>query len=244
MNNRILWLITARSGSKGVRDKNIKKLGVFPLMAYKIKAALAIDTTKNVWVSTDSEEYGEIAKSYGASVPFIRPANISTDTAKSVDVVLHAMEFAEENGYEYDFVGLLEPTTPFIKALDLLKAVNKLSNEEEAESIVAVRHTRPSTFYIQEEASYLTKIADNISKENVLRRQEEKKEITPSGGFYISKWNAFKENKNFYTNKTLSYVLPEVNSIEIDEPLDWIWAEFLLEKEVISASDIFEVKKT
>lgn len=241
LDKRVLWILAARSGSKSIQNKNIKLLAGQPLLSYRIKSALAFADKEDVIISTDSEQYAQIAESCGAKVPFIRPAELASDNAKSVDVVLHAMNWAESTGRVYDAVGLLEPTSPFITSKQLIGAVNSLFMEPEAESIVAVRETRPSTFYIQPNEKYLDKISYNITNQGSLRRQEEKQEITPSGGFYISKWDIFKQNKTFYSGKTLAFLVPDINGLEIDELLDWTWAEFLIEKKIINIDDLVKV---
>ena len=238
----ILWLITARSGSKSVPHKNIKILGQLPLLAYRIRSARAIANQEDVWISTDSQEYADLAQSFGATVPFIRPKKLATDNAKSVDVVLHAMECAEKLGRKYSAIGLLEPTAPFITAEQLGKAVKQLFVDQETECIVAVRKVRPSTFYVQNEAKYLDILATNIRQQGILRRQDERPEITPSGGFYIAKWDRFKTNMSFYTDKTIPYLVNDIHGLEIDETIDWLWAEFLIKESMIKQSDIFEVK--
>lgn len=238
----VLWLIAARSGSKGIPHKNIKILGTLPLLAYRIKSVRAFARQEDVWISTDSQEYAEIARSFGATIPFIRPEKLAADNAKSIDVVLHTIEFAENHGKKYTAIGLLEPTAPFITAEHLYQAVEQLFADEEAENIVAVRKVRPSTFYVQEEARYLKILADKIRQQGVFRRQDEKTEITPSGGFYIAKWDSIKMNKSFYTAKTLSYLVPNIHGLEIDETIDWLWAEFLIKENIINQSDMFEMK--
>lgn len=236
---KILWLIAARSGSKSVPHKNIRELAGLPLLAYRIKTAAAIARKEDVWISTDSQEYADIAKRYGATVPFLRPEELAGDLAKSVDVVLHAMEYAEKLGFSYEAIGLLEPTSPFVPSSALSDAAELLLNDEEADAIVAVRQVRPSTFYVQEEGKYLDVLARNIREAGVLRRQDEKREVTPSGGFYIAKWNSFKREKTFYTEKTLSWLLPDENSLEIDEPMDWLWAQFVLERQIVKAESLW-----
>jgi CMP-N,N'-diacetyllegionaminic acid synthase len=233
MNNDILWLIPARSGSKSIKDKNIKALHKIPLLNYRVKSALSFSKNENVWISTDSEEYAKIAINAGATAPFIRPENLSSDTSSSSDVVLHAMMTAQKMGLNYSFIGLLEPTSPFVYYQDLINAYLQLKNNSNSESIVAVKETRPNTFFIQEENEYLTAISQRIMKADKVGRQFFNKEITPSGGFYISKWDKFLISKTFYTEKTLSYMLPEESSIEIDEAMDWTWAEFLIKEQII-----------
>jgi len=238
--NNVLWLIPARSGSKGIPDKNIRKLNGIPLLAYRIKTAISISDPQNVWISTDSPEYGKIAMSYGARMPFLRPDDLASDHASSMDVVLHAMEYAKNLGQKFEFIGLLEPTSPFVYYQDILKAIKKLQTNKEATSVVAVRESKPNSFFVQEEAEYLNILGDRIRRAASLGRQFFKREITPSGGFYISKWDDFFIEKTFYTSKTLPYELNEGSSLEIDEMMDWHWAEFLLKDKIIDIHKIYK----
>ena len=191
MGKDILWIIAARSGSKSIINKNIKLLNNIPLIEYRIKSALSIAEKNQVWVSTDSNEYASIAIKAGAKVPFIRPDYLSNDTASSNDVVLHATNFAEKSGLKFNFIGLLEPTSPFVYFSDLLNSLNTLKKNKDASSIVAVEETRPNTFFIQNESEYLSELAIRLTGNENLGRQEFKKQITPSGGFYISRWNGW-----------------------------------------------------
>lgn len=230
MEKKVLWLIAARSGSKSIPDKNIKILGNQPLISYRIQSALNTLNSKDVWVSTDSEKYAQIAKEYGAEIPFLRPDYLASDDASSVDVVIHAMDYAFSHGKKYDFIGLLEPTSPFVQSSDLDKAIELLGNKENATAIVATVESRPNRIFIQKEGAYLSELAENLKMYKKLGRQSFGKEITPSGGFYISKWEAFFESKSFYTERTLSYLVDDISGLEIDEPLDWQFAEFIIEK--------------
>lgn len=225
---KVLWLVTARSGSKSVPHKNIRKLNGLPLLAYRVKSALATDYPEAVWISTDSEEYADVARSYGAEVHFLRPVELAQDHSTSVDVVLHAMSYANEQHCAFDFIGLLEPTSPFISATQLNAAVYQLANTDEAHAIVAVKESRPNTIFVQDEARYLNILARNISDLSKIGRQEFKKQITPSGGFYIAKWDAFLQDKSFYTEKTLSFLVDDLAALEIDEPVDFLFAEFIV----------------
>jgi CMP-N,N'-diacetyllegionaminic acid synthase len=225
---KVLWLVTARSGSKSVPHKNIKKLNGVPLLAYRIKSALATDYPESVWISTDSQEYADVARLYGAQVHFLRPAELAQDHSSSVDVVLHAMSYADEEHYAFDFIGLLEPTSPFISATQLNAALYQLASTSEANSIVAVKESRPNTIFIQDDARYLSILARNISGLSKVGRQEFKKQITPSGGFYIAKWESFLREKSFYTEKTLPFLVDDVAALEIDEPIDFFFAEFII----------------
>lgn len=236
---KILWLIAARSGSKSIPDKNIKLLGGYPLISFRIKSALATEFSKDIWVSTDSELYARISEEFGANIPFIRPEILATDYASSIDVVLHAMHFATECNLKYDYIGLLEPTSPFITNIQLDSALNILNSSNEASAIVAIRESRPNRIFIQEESLYLTELANNIQSLTKIGRQFFKKEITPSGGFYISKWDSFLEDKTFYSQTTLGFNVDDISGLEIDEPLDWKFAEFIIEKELFDINQLF-----
>jgi len=240
MIEKVLWLITARSGSTGIKDKNIKELQGLSLIAYKIKTALTISSKENVWVSTDSEKYAVIAERYGAQVPFLRPKKLASSESSSIDVVLHAMDYAHQIGKKYSFIGLLEPTSPFVYYADIGKALTKLYLNNKAEAIVAVRESRPNTIFIQEEREYLDVISERIENNKLLGRQFFKPEITPSGGFYISRWDNFIQNKSFYTKNTIAYKVPLESELEIDEPIDWLWAEFLLEKNIVDITKLWK----
>lgn len=230
MTPKVLWLVTARSGSKGLPGKNVKPLGGRPLLAHRVVSAREIAPKEDVWISTESAEYARIAESFGASAPFLRPEELATDSAKSADVALHAMRFAETAGRKYGAIAVLEPTSPFITSAELFGAAELLFSDPKADAVVATRRVRPSTFYVQEESRYLDKVARNIASAGALRRQDEKPEITMSGGFYIAKWEFFKKHATFYSERTLAYTVPNLHGLEIDEPADWAWAEYLVEK--------------
>lgn len=234
MNKKILWLIVARSGSKSISNKNIVLLGGHPLLSYRIHAAKNTKRHNEIWISTDSVEYADIAIKYGAKAPFLRPKKLSDDFSNSLDVVQHAMEFAQKNHLTFDFIGLLEPTSPFITSVQLDEAIQNLINEPDAESIVAVRESRPNTIFIQEETKYLVQIAKEIENIKLVGRQNFSKQITPSGGFYISRWDCFLEQKTFYTSKTLGFLVDNIAGIEIDEPIDFSFANFLIETNIIN----------
>jgi len=232
MKKEILWLLAARSGSKSIPNKNIKLLGDHPLLSFRIKSVLKSKFKHDLWISTDSKDYALIAKNYGAEAPFLRPDELSNDNSSSIDVVLHAMNHAKNKGKEYDFIGLLEPTSPFIKTEDLDAALNLLQNDEDATAIVAVKESRPNKIFIQKKSKYLTELSVNLDDLKKLTRQSFDKEITPSGGFYISRWDSFISYKSFYNKKTLAYEVDEISGINIDEPIDWNFAEFVFKNKL------------
>lgn len=226
MQHSILWLITARSGSKGLPGKNILPLGGIPLLAWRISRAY--DCGGDVWLSTDSEEYATIGQRYGAVTPFLRPTELSCDKAAVTDVCLHAMKFAESNGNRWDLLGLLQPTSPFVTAQSLRNAVRLLETQPAAMGAVAVRHSHPNTQFIQPESFWLDVLARRLAAMADTRRQAMPREITPCGGFYLTRWDSFIKNPTFYVEKTLAVHLQYPEALDIDSEMDFAFAEFLL----------------
>ena len=163
-------------------------------------------------------------------MPFIRPKQLAEDKTSTTEVVLHAMNHAKQQSFKFDYIAVLEPTSPFISEIDLNKAISKLNETIGAKSIVSVKESRPNKIFIQDEAPYLDLISEQIRFFEKLGRQEFKMQITPSGGFYIAKWESFLLDKTFYTSKTLAYLVNEIAGLEIDEPIDFEFAEFLVNR--------------
>ena len=230
----VLFLILARSGSKGVPGKNVYPLDGLPLIAYRILTARQSKLSHDLIVSTDSPEYAKIANEFGARTPFLRPAELATDQAKSSDACMHAIDWLEKNeNLKWKYLCLLEPTGPFTKIEWIEEAIEKIAIEN-ASTIVACRHASPHPVFIQDEDPYLTKFFHSISSLNNLNRQNLKKQITPSGNFYISTLENFKKTKNFYNEDTMSFLVPEPFSLEIDSLMDLEWAKFLMDKKIIT----------
>ncbi|MFO0106485.1 MAG: acylneuraminate cytidylyltransferase family protein, partial [Burkholderiales bacterium] len=124
---RVLALVPARSGSKGLPDKNIRPLGGKPLLAWPIAAALAAQRVDRVIVSTDSAHYADLARAAGADVPFLRPTALASDTAPSIDFILHAVDTLAAADEHYDYLLLLEPTSPLTEASDIDRALSALA---------------------------------------------------------------------------------------------------------------------
>ena len=230
---KILWIVTARSGSKSIKHKNIKLLNGKPLMSYIIRSVIKSKYSEYVYISTDSLKYAKIAEKFGAKFEFLRPKDISSDSSSSNDAVLHLIKEINAESFNFDYVGLLEPTTPFISSEHINNAVAAITSDTSALSLIAVKKNRPNSFFIQDDDKYLTGIYKNILKKNSLVRQAFKDQITPCGGLYISSWSNFLKEKSFYTKKTIPFLIEEINSIEIDEPLDFMFAEFLIKNNYI-----------
>ena len=146
---KTLGIIPARSGSKGLKNKNILTFAGKPLIAWTIEAGINSEL-QDIIVSTDCEKIAELSKSYGADIPFIRPKSLASDTASSADVILHAIEQLSNRGKSYDYVFMLEPTSPLRDASDINRALHQLKSSEHGEAIVGITRMprKPPTSFI------------------------------------------------------------------------------------------------
>jgi CMP-N,N'-diacetyllegionaminic acid synthase len=228
-NKTFLAIVPARSGSKGLPDKNIKSISGKPLMAWSIEAGLKSKYIDKLIVSTDSEKYAEIAKYFGAEVPFIRPNKISTDTSSRKDVIKHALDFFIRKNKLYDYIVFLEPTSPLTTEVDIDISIEKLLLDKSAESIVGVSLSEAShpDFLVNLKNGFLNFINEN-QKSSVIRRQDLEDLYFYDGTLYISEVDKYLE-KEFYHEKTLGYVTPKWKSLEIDDMYDFIMVEAIMQ---------------
>lgn len=222
----MLAVIPARGGSRGVPGKNIKELAGKPLIAYTIKASLDSNIFQKVIVSTDSKEIADVAISYGAEVPFLRPAEISGDMISSDDVILHALSYYRQQGINYDMVCKLQPTSPFRNS-EHLKEAYQLFCEKKADFLVSVCECEHSPLWsgtIGEDMRL-----DNFISEEVKRacRQEMPTYYRLNGAIYMGKTEKFCANKNFLGKNCVAYLMGQKVSIDIDTFFDFEMAEFL-----------------
>lgn len=233
---KVLWLITARAGSKGIPKKNIKPLAGVPLMGYVISSLLTFAKPEDVIVSTDSPEFAAIARELGSSVPYLRSPSLANDNTKSVDVALDIMEWAEAQGRQYDVIAIVQPTSPFTKPEYYLQALELFKDDPQAAGIISVKKLGAQCYYAQKIDKYLTETANKVNSSGLTRRQDVGEYITPSGGFFIAKWDLVKVHKTFYFDNTLPFVIPEHYAVDLDEPVDWMMAEFLLEQNLVEVT--------
>lgn len=223
---RILGIIPARAGSKSIKSKNIKLLGGKPLIGYTIESALRSEYLTDILVSTDGQEIAEVAKSYNIKVPFLRPEYLSSDQAKSIDVVIHALEFMEKAGEKYDAVCLLQPTSPFRPEKMIDGAINEY-RKLKADSLISVidvpHHFNPH--WVFEEANDgLLQIATG-EKEIITRRQELPKAFVRDGCIYITQREIILNRKSFFGDRLIKYSNDSDIHINIDTMDDWQKAE-------------------
>lgn len=219
---KIIGIIPARSGSKGLKDKNIKELCGKPLIAYTIEAAEQSGVFDCIMASTDSEKYARIAREHGASVPFLRSSENSSDKSGSWDVVREVLAKLNE---KFDIVVLLQPTSPLRTAQHIKEAI-ELFFEKDADTVCSVCETPHPMFWCNTLNEDLS-IMDFIKKEYQKRRQELPKSYTLNGAIYICK-TKYIDNLDFYSNKSFAYVMNKNSSIDIDENLDFQLCELII----------------
>ena len=229
---RVLFLITARGGSKSVPNKNLRKLGGISLVGFRALSARKSKYCTRLIISTDSPRIQEEAGRYGVEVPFTRPSELATDTATSVDVIAHAMHWIEtETGEQYDAVMLLEPSSPFTRPFDYDNAVD-LMVERDANVVLGVREMEMNSAFVtpMDERQRISQLIEQMRDIKALRRQDFPKEYTINGALYLFKWDFFKPHMTLYHDRDRSYgyCMDRLYSINIDEMIDLRWAEFLV----------------
>lgn len=225
---KILYLIPARGGSKGVPGKNIKELGGMPLIAHSIGHALAVAPAEDVVVSTDSEEIKSVAEKYGANVPFLRPEALATDTAGSREVMLHAVDFFAREGREYDTIVLLQPTSPLRDPQDIERAV-ELFKERRPDMVVSVSEAASNPYYNAFEPDKEGYLKISKGKGGITRRQDAPKVWEFNGAIYVIDVAALRERKLAQFERILPYPTSPETSQDIDTEIDFLICEKLLE---------------
>lgn len=223
----VLALVPARGGSKGLPGKNVRSLCGRPLMKWSVDAGLASRFVDLVVVSTDSQDIAEVATASGASVPFLRPAELSGDAASSVDVVIHALDFLAQGGKIFDIVVLLEPTSPLRDSSDIDQAVQKMVDAHASAivSVCRVESSHPAFVFRQSSDGRLIPFMERPP--TGLRRQEIEPMFFLDGSIYASEVQALRERRSFYHSDTIAYEVPKWKSFEIDDLEDFQIVEAL-----------------
>ena len=232
---KILAVIPARGGSKGLKNKNIKKLCGHPLIAWTIKRAKRSKFIKRVIVSTDSKKILNISKKYGASVPFIRPKKYATDKANDFVVLKHAIDFFKNNGEYFDYIIMLQPTSPLRELEDIDNSIKKIlkGNFESLVSVSKLDVHHPRFIYSIKDKDNLVPFLKK-KRGSDIRRQDIEPLYFLEGSIYISKIKSLMKYKSFYHGKTKSYKMPKWKSLEIDDTEDLDIAELYIKKKKIT----------
>lgn len=237
-NKRVLALIPARSGSKGLPGKNIRMLGGKPLLAWPISAARTSRYVDRIILSTDSSDYAKVGLEYGADVPFLRPAELAADTSPSIDFIVHMIETLKQAGDEYDFLVLLEPTSPLTEGRDVdhaLEALDAAVPDALAAVGVAKMETVHPAFVVTKDDDGMISPISGGTFGALPRRQDLPEAFHLDGSFYVSTISALLERRTFCHDKTLGIETEKSKSYEIDDLLDFVCIEAILKHRSSSA---------
>lgn len=224
---KTLAVILARAGSKGLKNKNLKKLGNKPLVSWTIDEAKKSKKIDTILLSTDSLKIAKIGKRKKICVPFLRPKNLSGDKTPSVDALEHSILFLEDRGKKFDYIVLLEPTSPFRSYKDIDNSLRKLIKSK-ASSLVSICKTDSLNplFLYKKRKEFLLPIKK--TKKKYLRRQDIEPTFFLDGSIYISKISSLLNKRTFCHSDTIGYEVPKWKSIEIDDIIDLELAKIIL----------------
>jgi CMP-N,N'-diacetyllegionaminic acid synthase len=225
MNTRILGLVPARGGSKGIPKKNIVKLGEKPLIAYTIEAALKSDLIDYLMVSTEDNEIAEISRSLGANVPFMRPFDLAQDSSKSIDVVTNTIDRLSKIGEDFTHILLLQPTSPLRTYIEINEAVNTFLSNKNIKSLVSVCKLEYSKNLINHLPEDLRLDLFVPCEDKNKQRQDLKPLFRINGAIYLTEIFQLLNHKSFIFKDTFAFVMERKNSIDIDDVLDLAIAE-------------------
>ena len=234
----IVAIIHARSGSKRIPFKNIKALAGKPLVAYIIQAALKAETINRVIVSTDHHEIIRIARKYGAEVPFVRPKDLAEDVPSEL-VTQHAVNYLEkEENYRVDIAVTLQPTTPLCLPEDIDGCVHELISSG-ADSVFSVCEIseRPEWMFRTDESGYAHNFLNRKIEGDIGISQTLPKLYIPNGGIYATRRKVLFSQNILIGEKTRLWVMPRERSVDIDEPIDFLYAEFLIEQKLAKINE-------
>jgi CMP-N,N'-diacetyllegionaminic acid synthase len=226
----VIAIIPARGGSKGLPGKNTKLLKGIPLICYSIDTALKAKLISRVVVSTDDEEIATIAKECGAEIPFMRPQELAEDNSMVMDAYFYTLDrlSKESKTTISSFVALL-PTVPLRLPEDIDTAV-EIFESNKADSVISVTKA-PIPVQWYRKINNNGTLCDYLPEFNaVLNRQELEQTYVPNGAIYVFRTERLRETRQYYMDKTCPYIMPRERSADIDELLDFEWAEFLLKR--------------
>lgn len=230
-NKKILAIILARGGSKGIPGKNIKNLAGKPLIAYTIEEALKSKYIDKLILSTDDKEIAEVGEKHGAQVPFLRPKKLATDTATSEKAMLHTINCMEKNkDFNSQLVMLLQPTSPLRKVEDIDNSIEKIIDKK-GDSLIGLSKAEKHPYWMMEIRDGKVVPYNENKRKKYTRRQDLPEIYNINGAIYITDTKLFKETLNRWAGKTIPYLMPKKRSVDIDDMLDWRLAEVLLEEE-------------
>lgn len=225
---KLLYIIPARGGSKGILHKNIKLLAGKPLIVYTIDVARAISEDKYICVSTDDADIIRVVEEAGLHVPFVRPTSLATDTSSTYDVILHAIQYYEQKGNYFDAVVLLQPTSPLRTVEQVEKAIKLFDLSIDA--VVSVCESPQNPYYnlFEENSDGYLSISKGDGK--VKRRQEAPSVWMFNGAIYVFNIESLKKGYFDTFKKIRKFVMPMEYSVDLDTNVDWMFLESVMKK--------------
>lgn len=227
---RVLGIIPARGGSKGVPRKNLRKLAGKPLLEYTAEAALASTRLSRIILTTEDQEIAEAGRQCGIEVPFMRPESLARDDTPMLPVIRHAVKTLEDSGDRYDAICLLQPTNPLRRPEDIDNCI-RLLDEQEADSVVSMLPVpvefNPHWVWFSDSNGYL-KIATG-EEMPIPRRQELPAAWHREGSVYVTRRDVLVERNTFYGTRMIGYMMDPEKTVNIDTMEDWVRAEKLIE---------------
>lgn len=225
---KILVIIPARGGSKGIPHKNIKPLNGKPLIHYTIDEAREIVGDDDICISTDDPEIIKCVEDYGLCVPFVRPVELATDTAGTYEVLLHALGFYEKQGRHYDVVLLLQNTSPFRKVEQIKEALKFYTPD--VDMVVSVKECAANPYYcvFEEDNNGFLHVCKGDG--NIFRRQDAPKVYEYNGAIYIINAEILKTTHMHKMQKRVKYVMDDISSFDLDTMTDWNIAESIIKE--------------
>jgi N-acylneuraminate cytidylyltransferase len=228
---RVLGIVTARGGSKGIPGKNLKPLGGKPLIAYTIEAAQASGALDRLILSTDAAAIAEAGRVLGCEVPFLRPAELARDDTPHLPVIQHAVRWmAEHGGYQPDAVMILQPTSPLRQPMDIRSSI-ELLEQSGADSVLSVSevsaHAHPMrTLRVDETGAAVLFVTGAPVRQRINRRQDLPVAWVMNGAIYICRASVlFAGEPSLYGDRVVAYRMPAARAVSIDDIDDWVAAE-------------------
>jgi N-acylneuraminate cytidylyltransferase/CMP-N,N'-diacetyllegionaminic acid synthase len=233
LGKRVLAVVPARAGSKSLPKKNLIVLNNKRLVGWPIEAAIETGICDRIVCSTDSSEIAEIAREYGAEIPFIRPTELASDETPTSEVLLHTIEYFEKKSEFFDYILLLEPTSPLTTSEDIKLAFKKFhENIEISDSLVSITENvagHPDfSFRLSDKSGIISSVS--MSPWVHKRRQDIESCFFIEGSLYISTVKSFKEKGSFIHDRTIGFIVPKWKSFEIDDELDLKIIEMIMQE--------------
>lgn len=225
-------LIGARGGSKGLPGKNIKELNGVPLIGWTLKNLKYSQYVDEVFVSTDSEEIAEVSRQYGVEVPSLRPAFLAEDTSASIDFMLYTIQLLEEQGKVFDYLILLEPTSPLRKRNDVDEMIKLAGDNPECDGVISVGEVHGENPEIMKKIDQRGRVIPYLDgAKKVYQRQQCDKAYFPYGVGYLIKVSKLKEEHTIYTDNILPYYIERWQNYEVDDIYDFACIESIMKME-------------